>query len=113
MPTANGIPAVEDIGLAEWREVDEPELSVRQRTRTVFERAVTESAELGPIGLVSHAGPIALLLLELGMNKEELAPYRRMFDTTNPLPPAGAWKVEKISGENKWTFRLVFTPKVG
>ena|SRR6266487_3211232 len=109
---ANGIPAIEEIGLAEWREVDEPELSVRQRTHVVFERVARESEELGPIGLVSHGGPIALLLLELGMNNDELGPYRKMFDTTNPLPPAGAWKVEKISGDHKWSFQLAFAPKV-
>jgi len=109
---ANGIPAIEETGLAEWREVDEPELRVRQRTRMVFERAARESAELGPIGLVSHGGPIALLLLELGIIQDELAPYRRMFDTTNPLPPAGAWKLEKALGDDRWTFQLAFTPKV-
>jgi hypothetical protein len=35
-----------------------------------------------------------------------------MFDTTNPLPPAGAWKVEQTPGKERWNFQLVFTPKV-
>ena len=44
------------------------------------------------------------------MNQDELAPYRTMFDTTNPLPPAGVWKVEGCPGEEKLDFQLVFTP---
>jgi broad specificity phosphatase PhoE len=109
---ANGIPCVEEKGLAEWRGVDEHEAQVRARMLSIFQRAVNESVEVGPIGLVSHGGPIALLLEELGMNREELAPYRKMFDTTNPLPPAGAWKVEQVSGNDRWGFQLFFTPGV-
>lgn len=107
---SNQIPAVADIRLAEWRMVAEPEASVRARMHAIFEDAVQESAGAGPIGLVSHGGPIALLLLELGLNPEVLAPYRRMFDTTNPLPPAGAWKLERVDG--RWSFELVFKPDV-
>lgn len=110
--TANGIPSVAEEGLAEWPMAAEPEVQVRQRMVSVFGRAARESAELGPIGLVSHGGPIALLLLELGMNQDELAPYRTMFDTTNPLPPAGVWKVERCPGEERLDFQLVFTPPI-
>ena len=109
---ALGIPAVEEKGLFEWREIDEPEHRVRTRMSSLFERIAREGETLGPIGLVSHGGPIALLLLELGIDKDELAPYRRMFDTTNPLPPAGVWEVEKNRGEERWNFQLVFTPTI-
>ena len=109
--TANGIPCVAEKGLAEWPMASEPEIQVRQRMASVFAHAARESRELGPIGLVSHGGPIALLLLELGINPEELAPYRTMFDTTNPLPPAGVWKVEECPGEGRLDFQLVFIPK--
>jgi len=109
---ANGIPSLAEEGLAEWPMNTEPEIHVRQRMSSVFRRAARESAELGPIGLVSHGGPIALLLLELGINEEQLAPYRTMFDTTNPLPPAGVWKVEECPGEERLGFQLVFTPQV-
>ena len=108
----NGIPAIEETGLAEWRFAAEPEAQVRARIRSVFERAAKESAHVGPIGLVSHGGPIALLLLELGMDEKKLAPYRTRFDTTNPLPPGGAWKVEQDSGSEGWNLQLVFTPDV-
>jgi broad specificity phosphatase PhoE len=109
--TTNGIPCVEEEGLAEWPMDAEPEIHVRQRMASVFGRAARQSAELGPVGLVSHGGPIALLLLELGMNQEALAPYRTMFDTTNPLPPAGAWKVEGYPDDGRLDFQLVFTPR--
>jgi len=105
-----GIPAIEEKGLTEWRSMDEPEARVRERMLSIFERSVNESKDIGPIGLVSHGGPIALLLLSLGMDTNELAPYRKKFDTTNPLPPAGAWKVEKMDGENGWSFALAFAP---
>jgi len=104
------IPAIEEKGLAEWRSLDEPEAHVRERMLSVFERSVTESEDIGPIGLVSHGGPIALLLLSLGMDTNQLAPYRKKFDTTNPLPPAGAWQVGKVDGADRWSFRLAFTP---
>lgn len=109
---AHGIPCIEEEGLAEWPMDAEPELHVRQRMSSVFERIAKESAGVGPIGLVSHGGPIALLLLELGMDSDELAPYRKMFDTTNPLPPAGAWMVEQYPGETWLNFHLAFTPNV-
>ncbi len=108
----NGIPAIEEPKLAEWRGVDEPESSVRLRMLSIFEQAARESGNGGdPIGLVSHGGPIALLLLALGMAREELSKYRTMFDTTNPLPPAGAWLVEQNPGEERWRFEMVFRPE--
>ena len=109
---AIGIPAVEEKDLFEWREIDEPEHRVRRRMSSVVERIARESENVGTIGLVSHGGPIALLMLELGIHPDEIARYRKMFDTTNPLPPAGVWKIEKNPEEDGWNFQLVFTPKV-
>lgn len=111
--TVNGIPYIEEKRLAEWRGAVENETQVRARMLSLFEWATGESMELGPIALVSHGGPIAALLLGLGFPYDELSPYRKMFDTTNPLPPAGAWKIERDHGEKKWKFQLVFTPKLG
>ena len=108
----NDIPCIEEKGLAEWSGVDESEAQVRERMLHIFECAAKESEDVGPIGLVSHGGPIELLLLALGMDKEELAPYRKKFDTTNPLPPAGAWKVEQVPDNDGWKFELAFTPNV-
>ena len=109
---ANGIPAIEEEGLAEWRFATEAEAQVRGRMAALFKHVAQESEGLGPIGLVSHGGPIALLLLELGIDQDVLAPYRTRFDTTNPLPPAGAWKAEMASGNQEWNLQLVFTPNV-
>ena len=106
----NGFPYLEEKRLAEWRGVDETETQVRRRMSSIFEQAARESMERGPIGLISHGGPIALLLLELGISPDELAPYRKMFDTTNPLPPAGAWRIKKAAEEEDWDCQLVFTP---
>ncbi len=106
----DGIPAVEEPGLAEWRAVDEPESHVRLRMLSVFHQAARESKEIGPTGLVSHGGPIALLLQELGMPRDELSKYRTMFDTTNPLPPAGVWLVEQTPEAERWMFEFVFRP---
>ena len=107
----NGIPCMEDKRLSEWREVDELETQVRERMSSIFDRAAKESAEIGPIGLVTHAGPVTFLLQELGIDPDELALYRKMFDQPNPLPPAGAWKAEQDPGEYSWNLKLEFIPK--
>jgi hypothetical protein len=61
---------------------------------------------------VSHGGPIGVLLQELGIDAEELAVYRTKFDTTNPLPPAGAWEVEQNGKKDSWNLHLKFIPSV-
>lgn len=108
----NGIPYLVDKRLSEWREVAETETRVRRRMASIFARAARESAKIGPIGLVTHAGPVALLLQELGIAPDELAVYRKSFDGPNPLPPAGAWKAQQDPGEDTWNLKLEFTPKV-
>ena len=71
---ANGIAAVPEEGLSEWPMASEPEIQVRQRMAAVFGRAARESVELGPIGLVSHGGPIALLLMETRHESGRIGP---------------------------------------
>jgi broad specificity phosphatase PhoE len=109
----NGIPCIEDARLSEWRSVDETEARVSERMSSIFEHATRESAEIGPIGLVSHGGPVGILLQTLGINQDELALHRKMFDQPNPLPPAGVWKAEQDSGDDSWILNLEFVPKVG
>ena len=110
--TLNGIPCVEDKRLSEWRMADEPETLVRERMAAVFARTARESAEIGPIGLVTHGGPVALLLQELEIDPAELAPYRQRFDGPNPLPPGGAWKAESDPRDGCWDLKLEFIPNV-
>jgi len=108
----NEIPCIEEKRLLEWREQGETEAKVNMRMKAVFDRAAKESVEIGPIGLVSHGGPIALLLQELGIDRDKLALYRKKFDRTNPLPPAGAWEVEWNKENNSWNLNLKFIPSV-
>src|ERR1044071_4698651 len=60
----NCIPCVEEARLAEWRQ-EETELQVRRRMKAIFDEALTKAAGMGAIGLVSHGGPIGVLLEEL------------------------------------------------
>lgn len=106
----NQIPCVEDPRLAEWRGNVEREDEAKARMRAVFNTALQESSDLGPIGLVSHGGPIGVLLQDLGVDGDELAAYRKKFDTTNPLPPAGAWEAEWDEIKESWNLSLIFIP---
>lgn len=108
----NAIPCVEETRLAEWRMQAEEEIQVRVRMKAIFAEACAEAAATGSIGLVSHGGPIALLLQELGIDPDELAFYRTKFDTTNPLPPAGVWEAERGEKSNSWNLRLQFSPSL-
>jgi len=109
----NGIENVEENRLIEWRELSETETKVSSRMKAVFDDAARESAEIGPIGLVSHGGPVAFLLQELGIDREELASYRKKFDRNNPMPPAGVWEAEWNDENNSWNLNLRFMPSVG
>jgi len=106
----NQIPAVEEIRLAEWRETTEEGQAVRVRMQAVFDAIAAESKSLGSIALVSHGGPITFLLQALGIEQTVLADYRKRFDTTNPLPPAGAWSAEWHTTTKTWSLQLVFIP---
>lgn len=106
----NGIPGMEDKRLTEWRSEDETGEQVSERMSLIFDEALKESADIGPIGLVSHGGPIALLLLALGMEKDKLAQFKRKFDSANPLPPAGVWAVEWDDEVKIWNLDLSFVP---
>jgi len=109
---ANGIPCIEEKGLLEWREIDEDAAQVRERMLFVFERIAKEAQRIGAIGLVSHGGPVNFLLQQLGAHENELVSYRKLFDRSNPLPPAGAWKAESYPNGDDWNLQLAFTPKV-
>jgi hypothetical protein len=78
--------------LAEW-ERGELEESVLVRFRAFLDDALDESQARGPIVLVTHGGPIRILLADLGLDRAELDHYRRTFDRDNPVPPAGVWRI--------------------
>ena len=108
----NDIPGIEDLRLTEWRSEDEKAEKVSERMSLAFEEVSRESAVIGPIGLVSHGGPIATLLATLGMEKEKLSEFRKKFDGSNPMPPAGVWAVEWDHENQLWILDLIFVPSI-
>ena len=103
-----GVPYEIQNGLIEWQPGDTEE-AVCQRIWPVFEHASQLSQEIGPVGLVTHGGPIAMLLQALGMDADTLA-AQRVFDHSNPVPTAGAWQVDPGVAPGAWVLRLVFQP---
>ena len=76
-----------------------------QRGNVHATRAIAE----GPIALVTHGGPIRLLLQHLGVAQPCIDFYRRQFDRDNPLPPAGAWCF--VQNGTIWSGELAFAPQ--
>ena len=93
-------------GLSEMQPNEKSE-AVHARLWPVWQMA-TAHADSGPVALITHGGPIALLLAELGLAPEALNHYKRLFDRSNPLPPAGAWQTTRNGGD--WQLTLTFTP---
>lgn len=106
------IPCLEEARLAEWHSQAEAAHQVGQRMLSMLEEAKTESEQIGPIGLVTHGGPVAVLLQELGLDDEKLTTFKRKFDHANPLPPAGAWEAEWDETSGSWSLDLKFIPSV-
>jgi broad specificity phosphatase PhoE len=99
----------EELGIAEWR-TDENDQQFASRFMPAWNRAVNESGQQGPIGLVTHGGPVRFMLQTLGLTTELIETYKKQFDQQNPLPPAGVWVAEKSNGEERWSLNLVFVP---
>ena len=100
---------VEDTRLAEWRPQEKaPEIHARLWPAWV--QASELCREAGPVALVTHGGPIGLLLAELGLDPKQLAHYKATFDRSNPVPPAGAWRAVQTTPEAPWSLDLAFTP---
>jgi broad specificity phosphatase PhoE len=95
-------------GLQEWQPGEEPQ-GVRARLWPVFSAAAEWSRRAGPAVLISHGGPIAVLLAELGLPETTLLQHR-IYDHRNPLPPAGAWRAVQAAPDSPWELQLVFTP---
>jgi 2,3-bisphosphoglycerate-dependent phosphoglycerate mutase len=108
----NGIPCIEEIRLTEWRSADEKGDKVNERMSRVFDEISRESTAIGYIGLVSHGSPIAFLLLALGLEKDKLSQFKKKFDGSNPLPPAGVWVAESNEDRKIWNLDLIFVPTV-
>jgi broad specificity phosphatase PhoE len=96
--------------LAEW-ERGEAEANVLTRFRAFLDEAFEMSAVRGPVALVTHGGPIRILLANLGLERAEIDYYRRLFDRDNPVPPAGVWRIKRGLDGRMEKPELVFTPQ--
>ena len=96
--------------IAEWQR-GELESAVLERFLPFWTASTLESAATGAVVLVSHGGPIRLMLEHLGVDRNELLFYRKQFDRDNPLPPAGAWRVSRPHAAVAWQIELAFTPQ--
>ncbi len=103
------VPVMEQAGLAEWRK-GETDREVQTRFWPLLESSLAESVQAGPVGLVTHGGPIAHILKQLNIDPVRLEKHRKMFDHSNPLPPAGAWLVQRNPNTDAWDLQLVFIP---
>ena len=62
-----------------------------------------------PIALVTHGGPIAILLTEIATPPVQLRLYTSRFDRQNPAPPAGVWQFsQRVDGT--WQADLIYAP---
>ena len=100
----------QDDGLTEWRP-DEKADAIRTRILPVWERARDFSLQSGPVALITHGGPISVLLEGLGLAKDVLEQHKRRFDRNNPLPPAGVWKATLPAPDAAWDLQLAFVPE--
>jgi probable phosphoglycerate mutase len=96
--------------IAEWRR-GESETEVLARFTPFWSNICEESANNGPIAVVTHGGPIRLMLGHLKLESAEIDFYRKQFDRDNPVPPAGAWRILRTSPQAQWQITLAFTPQ--
>jgi broad specificity phosphatase PhoE len=100
-----GIPVEVVSGLTEWQPGETYE-SVASRMWPTIKTALALCIKEGPACLVTHGGPIAALLLRMGMDQEILASHR-IYDNKNPLPPAGVWSATYQEENECWDIHRV------
>lgn len=99
--------AAVDEDLAEWRP-GEKEPSVLERMQRALTTAAQRSYERsGPVALVTHGGPLMVILKGLGAPGEAIDRCR-IYDNRNPVSPAGAWRVERLDGRLR--IEMAFVP---
>lgn len=104
-----GLPVTVVDSVAEYRR-EENDDAVYERFVAFFDKAVSTASGAGPVVIVSHGGPVRVMLERLGVSRDHVWHYRRQFDHQNPLPPAGAWELTRY-GAGPWEARLVFSPQ--
>jgi broad specificity phosphatase PhoE len=106
--TGNSVEVVESI--AEWRR-GESEAEVLERFTSFWTSVCEKGDHSGAIAVVTHGGPIRLMLDHLKLERAEIDFYRKQFDRDNPVPPAGAWRIMRTSPQTQWQITLAFTPQ--
>lgn len=96
--------------IAEWQR-GENESEVLKRFLAFWSSICEEDLQYGPVVLVTHGGPIRLMLDHLGLERAEIDFYRKQFDRDNPVPPAGAWRITRTTPQTMWQISLAFTPQ--
>jgi 2,3-bisphosphoglycerate-dependent phosphoglycerate mutase len=94
--------------LVEWQP-GENQAAVVKRLRPVMEMALRAGRRGSPSVVVTHGGPIAVLLEECGMDAATLEGHR-VYDNNNPLPPAGVWRARRKHEHDPWQLQLIFKP---
>jgi broad specificity phosphatase PhoE len=105
-----GATVAEEAAIAEWQR-GEGDGAVLERFLPFWAEVCAASSESKPLVLVTHGGPIRLLLQHLKLDQSEIDFYRKQFDRDNPVPPAGAWRVARSDENSSWRIELVFTPQ--
>lgn len=103
-----GAPVQTEEAIAEWRHGESQEL-VLDRIQAFWEELAAANGVNGPVALVSHGGPIRLLLETVSGDPARIKEYCGRYDHGNPLPPAGVWRTQR-NGDGAWNVDLVFTP---
>jgi broad specificity phosphatase PhoE len=98
-----------DEAVIEYSHADNDQI-VYDRFWPRFETLFAEAATHGPVAIVTHGGPVRVMLDRLGLPQEELWHYRRQFDHQNPLAPAAAWELTRPAAGHPWQMRLTFSP---
>jgi len=94
-------------GIGEWH-ASERARDVVARVEPVLDRIKQESERQGPVCLVSHGGPIGVMLRKLGMDREQVDVYRASFGGSTPSPHAGVWRI--TANGDRWEYALVYQP---
>lgn len=105
-----GQPCRSEMALIEWAR-DESPASVLARLLDFWHSQV-ESGDAATLALVTHGGPIGLLIAHF-QPELDLARYRGRFDHRNCAPPGGIWRAAREPGAETWRWELVFMPRVG
>ena len=98
--------------LSEWRH-DETEQDVHARLDIWFEHICGESGLSGPVCLVSHGGPLGVMLMNLGMPRAVVKSYCLKFGGKQAAPHAGIWRAARSAPGVCWHLDLVFMPNTG